>query len=211
MNVNATQRYSPAFGNLAFNTEFSLLRVGVLIVWLTAEKHAQRRNRSGMRNVDAELGQVRRRNAGRIARGGRGALNFALGEQSLENRRRTYRRSGQRHKGLCDWPHAIDQTKGLDDVSNLTVDGRVEDAVTRADDSLMVLKRVPGKGEAWSKIVFVRGQSSILRVEFITDADVQSEIRRHGPLVLHERGGKWTRIVIDGITKTLLIELRQSE
>ena len=36
-----------------------------------------------MSDIDAELGQVRRRDAGRIARCGRGALYFALREQGL--------------------------------------------------------------------------------------------------------------------------------
>ena len=88
MNVNAAQRYSPAFGNFTLDAKFSLLRISVLVIRLAAEQNTQRRNRSGVRDVDAELGQVRRRDAGRVAGSGRGALNFALGKQRLENGRR---------------------------------------------------------------------------------------------------------------------------
>ncbi len=88
MNVNAAQRYSPAFGNFTLDAKFSLLRIRVLVVRLAAEQNTQRRNRPGMRDVDAELGQISRRDAGRVARSRRGALNFALGKQSLEDRGR---------------------------------------------------------------------------------------------------------------------------
>ena len=86
MNVNAAQRYSPALGNLVLDAKFSLLRIRVLVIRLTAEQNTQRRNRSSMRDVDTELGQVCRSDAGSIARSRRGALNFALGKQGLEDR-----------------------------------------------------------------------------------------------------------------------------
>ena len=78
MNVNPAQRYSPAFGNFTLDAKFSLLRIRVLVIRLAAEQNTQRRNRSGVRDVDAELGQVRRGDAGRVAGSGRGALDFAL-------------------------------------------------------------------------------------------------------------------------------------
>ena len=51
-----------------------------------------------MRDVDAELGQVRRRNAGSVARGRSGALDFALGKQGLEDRSRSQSRRCPEHR-----------------------------------------------------------------------------------------------------------------
>src|SRR5690242_9720870 len=208
MNVNAAQRYRPSFGNFTFNTKFSLLGIGVLVIRLTAEQYTQRRNRSGMRDIDAELREVGRRDAGSVAGGGCGALDFALGKQVCKyasrvkdiaraNTRRRRPRGIERDKRLRNLAIAIDQTERLHYVSNLSVDWRVEDAIARADDGLMVLERVPGKGETRSKVVLVCGQCPILRIHFIAHAGIQSEIGRHLPLVLHESGGEGTRIVVD--------------
>ena len=51
----------------------------------------------------------------------------------------------------------------------------------------------------------------VLRIHFITHANVQCEIRRHLPLVLHKSGGEGTRIVVDGVSEALLIELGQAK
>ena len=75
----------------------------------------------------------------------------------------------------------------------------------------MILEGIPGKRNARRKVVLIRRESSILRIEPVTDTHIQCEIGRHGPLVLQKSGGKWTRIVVNGITKALLIELRETE
>src|SRR5207302_6742141 len=167
-----------------------------------------------MSNVDAELRQVSRRNAGGISGSSRGALDFVLSEQSLENRRRGQSRitrsAGERNKCLCDGPDTVDQAQCLHNVSNLAVDGRVEDAVAGTNHCFMILEGIPGKRNARRKVVLIRRESSILGIELVTDTHIQCEIGRHGPLVLYEAGGKSTRIVVNGITESLLIELRES-
>src|SRR5579859_11789 len=146
----------------------------------------------------------------------RGALDFALGKQGLENCRRgqAWRRagdSGKRHKSLCDGTDTVHQSQGLHYVRDLAVDGRIEDAVAGADHRLVILEWIPGKRDARGDVVLVCRESSVLGVEFVTHTYIQGEIGRHGPLILNEGGGKGTGIVVNGIAKTLLIELRQAE
>src|SRR6185437_1843967 len=117
----------------------------------------------------------------------------------------------ERHKHLCNLTFTIDQTKGLHYVSNLAVDRRVEDSVARADHCLVIANGIPGNREAWSNIVFVCWQCAVLTIHLIADTRVQVEVRSHGPGIREVDLTVWTRIVVHGIAKTLLIELWQTE
>src|SRR5579859_3099969 len=109
-----------------------------------------------MRDVDAERGQVRRSNTGRIACSCRGALDFSRGKKRLKktcrienitraNAWRGHSRRVDRDKRLRYLPVAVDDAQRLYDIGNLAVDGRVEDAVAGANHGLVVFERVPRK------------------------------------------------------------------
>src|SRR4030088_3282576 len=153
MNIDAADRHGPTSGDLSFNSKLGLLGIRILIIRLGAEQHAERRGGACMRDVDSERGQVGRSDASCIARSRSCALNFARREKCLEdawciqditraNARRGSSRRVDRNKRLRDLPVAVDQTQRLDNISYLTVDGRVENAITGANDGLVVLKGI---------------------------------------------------------------------
>src|SRR5258708_25775904 len=171
MDVDAAEREGASGADFPLNAKLSLLGNGVLVVLLTSEQHRQRRNRPGMSNVDTELRQICRCDAGIVPRRWDRALNFALREQRLENsggrKRRIAWRAGKRHENLGDLTETIDEAKGLDHVRDLSIHRRVVDSISRAYDSLVGLERVPRDRNAWSKVIFIGIELSVLHVQFI--------------------------------------------
>src|SRR4030095_4965178 len=156
-----------------------------------------------MCNVNAELREISRCNAGGTA-GCRGCtLNLSLGEEGLEDYRRSERWSpgsaSQRNKDLRNLPETgvwasqtggqvrhwsavrIHNSERLHHIGNLAIDLRVEDPVAAANDALMALEWRPSKRYARSKIVLVRVQRSILSVQLVADSVVEHEIRPDFP------------------------------
>src|SRR5215469_5350889 len=137
-----------------------LLRVRALIILLAGEE-----NGSGWQwttvgdGKSAKLRQIVGSDTGICAGGRRSAQDLSLREQRLVNSRRVQRwvaRSSQNsNEGVRDLAGVIDVAEGLHDVGDLRIDGRIEDSVAAANDSLVLAKRVPGKGDSGREIVFI--------------------------------------------------------
>src|SRR6266704_33912 len=215
MNVDVAPGNGYSFPDLSLDAELRLLCVGVAVARLAAEEHRERRNRSGMCDGNPKLREIGRSYAGGASRCRGRALNLSLGKERLEDgrgsQRRISRSAGKGHKDLSDLAESIDEPQSLHHVGDLPIDGRVEDSVPAADHRLVVVERIPGKGDARREVVFVRVERTVLRVDLIADAKVERKVWPEFPGVLPEAGAKGSGVVIDRIGKTLLIELRQPQ
>src|SRR5262249_12089795 len=86
VNIHITGRDGEAGCYLALHTKLGLFGVGVLVVGLAGEDHAERRNRAAVGDVDSEGSEISRSYAGCLTGCGRGALHPALRKQRLEDR-----------------------------------------------------------------------------------------------------------------------------
>src|SRR5713101_2515923 len=100
-----------------------------------------------MCNCDPELAQVPWRDASFCNRCP--AANLSLCEQGLENPRGIKGGiaggTSERHKHLRNLAEAVEIIQGSCDVVNLVIDARVENSITSANYSFVVILRVPSK------------------------------------------------------------------
>src|SRR6266446_10895203 len=167
-----------------------------------------------MRNGNTELSKIRGSDAGIFAGCGSRALNLALRKECLEDVIRAGHNGRVSVKGgedLSDLAESIDEPQSLHHVGDLSIDRRVEDSVPAADHRLVVVEGIPSKGDAGREVVFVRVERTVLRVDLIADAKVERKVWPEFPGVLPEAGTKGSRVVIDWIVETLLVELRQPQ
>src|SRR5215469_12858268 len=97
-------------------------------------------------------------------------------------------------------------------MGNLKVDRTIEDSVSAANHGFVSPGRIPGKGNPWSKVVFVGGQGGELSVKLISQGIVEREIGPNGPSVLPVCGRQGPREpTVVSLAETLLVDLRQPQ
>src|SRR5215831_1496502 len=122
------------------------------------------------------------------------------------------RRSAQnRRQGIGNLAHTIDIVESLHHVGYLAVDGGVVSAITSPDNCLLIMERVPGKGNPGSKILLVGAQRPVLGIEFVTQAIVQCEVTPNLPPILPITRCERSVHDILGIAETLFVERGRSQ
>ncbi len=123
-------------------SQAGLLAVWVHVVRRNVKEHRERRPRSGVRRLNAELQQVACLDLPGRSRNPDDTLRAQRAEDVV-GRRRTRRLDGSKH--LCDLAKAVDLAQGVDHVIDLVVNRRVIDAVSPAHNRGAFAKRIPGE------------------------------------------------------------------